>query len=287
MRKGKIQPWKTEASDRMKSLVTKYPVVAAADLSKMRSAQIHEMRKRLRGKVEMAVVKKTIARKAVDQLAKEKPRIADFLDSLSVAPIFLFTETDPFTLALTLDKNKVRVPAKGGDIATSEIVVPAGNTGIPPGPVIGEFGEVKIPTKIESGSIWVSKDTVVARKGDVISPKLASILARLGIKPMEAGLSLVAAYEGGKLYGQDILHIDLEKVKADLREAAAQALRIAVNSGFPTVESLPLIISKTYRSALSLAVEAGHLTPETAPLILGRAAAQARALAALTGVGEG
>jgi hypothetical protein len=47
------------------------------------------------------------------------------------------------------------------------------------------------------GSIWVAKDTVVAEKGATISAKLASLLSKLGMKPMEAGLTIVRAFDQG------------------------------------------------------------------------------------------
>ena len=96
-----------------------------------------------------------------------------------------------------------------------------------PGPVISELSDVGLPTKIESGSIWITRDTVVARKGEVISAKLASILSRLGIKPIKAGLTLKAAYEDGLIHPGEVLQINLEKTFEDLKEAA-ERIRLAV-----------------------------------------------------------
>jgi len=282
MKKEKIQPWKVAAFKNVENWITRYPVIAAADLRKMRSPQIHELRKRLRGQVEMAVIKKTITRKAAEKLQSQRVNIVNFVDSLTMAPILLFTEMDPFSLVLLLNRNKIRVPAKGGDIASGDIIIPAGNTGIPPGPIIGEFGEVKVPTKIESGSIWVARDTVVAKKGDKISPKLASLLTRLGIKPMEARLSLVAAYQLGTVFKRADLQLNLDEVRENLRQAAVQALNLAVNAAIPTPVSLPLILSKAYRQALSVASESAYLTKETIVPILGKAYAQAQTLLAMT-----
>ncbi|WP_455364784.1 50S ribosomal protein L10 [[Eubacterium] cellulosolvens] len=286
MTQSKIQPWKAEAFTKMESLITKYPVIAISNLAKMRSSQIHEMRKKLRGQAEMVVTKKNITQKVADKIEGTKPNITTFINSLDISPLFLFTEMNPFSLVLLLNKSKIRVPAKGGDIATDEIIIPAGNTGIPPGPVISEFGEVKVPTKIESGSIWVSRDTVVARKGDKISTRLASLLTRLGIKPMEAGLTLTTAYEDGTIYPPDLLDINLDKVRSDLQQAAAQAFNLAVNAVFPTTISLPPIISKAYGQALSVATEAEYLTKESASHVLRKAHAQAQALAAVTHAGK-
>jgi large subunit ribosomal protein L10 len=283
MRGGMFQKQKAELVEKLVGLMGKYPVLAAADLNKVRSSQIHEMRRKLRGRVEMLVAKKTLTCKAAERIGERKG-LLDFLGQIKGPCILLFTDMDPFQLVLTLNKSKVKVEAKGGDVATEDIVVPAGNTGLPPGPVISEFGEAKIPTRIEGGSIWIASDTVVARKGEVISSKLASLLTRLGIKPMEAGLSLLAAYDRGLFLDKVALTIDLEAVAKTLREAASQAVSLSVNAAIPTEETTPLILAKAFREALSLAVSSSYLTPETAPLILGKAQAQAQALASKLGV---
>ena len=199
----KIAPWKQEVIEQIQGNLSTYKMVAAANLQQVRSSQIHEVRKKLRGKVQFLVAKNTLVKRAAEESKKEN--IERFTEKLLGSRILLFSDLAPHSLVLLLNKNKVRVPAKGGDVATGEILIPAGNTGLPPGPVISEFGEAKVPTKIESGSIWVSKDTVVSRKGDAISPKLASVLSKLGIKPMELGLSLTAAYEQGVVYAEEDL----------------------------------------------------------------------------------
>ena len=284
MKKEKIQPWKVAAFKNVENWITRYPVIAAADLRKMRSPQIHELRKKLRGQVEMAVIKKTITRKAAEKLQSQRVNIVNFVDSLTMAPILLFTEMDPFSLVLLLNRNKIRVPAKGGDIASGDIIIPAGNTGIPPGPIIGEFGEVKVPTKIESGSIWVAKDTIVARKGDSISPKLASVLSKLGIKPMELGLSLVAAYDDGTIFEEKDLKLDLGEYRANFRQAASEAFNLAVNSSYMLPETAPQILGKSYRQALSLAIRAEYPAEETISQIIRDAYVQMLGLSSKVGL---
>jgi large subunit ribosomal protein L10 len=163
------------------------------------------------------------------------------------------------------------VEAKGGDIATSDIIIPAGNTGIPPGPVISEFGEVKVPTKIESGSIWIANDTVVAQKDDQITSKLASLLSRLGIKPMEVGLSLLSAYQNEVIFDKHSLVIDVKDIEDKLKNAIIQALNLSVNAHIPTKDALPLIISKAYHEAYTLAVAVSYPTDETTSALLNKA----------------
>lgn len=250
--------WKKGIVERLKEYFRRYPVVAAAELSKARSAMLHEIRRRLRNQVEIMVIKKSLARKAAEELGEERPNLTRFIDSIKGGALLLFTGMDPFKLSLLVQRNKVRVEARGGDVAESDIVVPAGNTGIPPGPVISEFSALKIPTKIDSGTIWITMDTVAARKGEVISPKLASLLSRLGVKPVEAGLSLISAYSDGTVIAGEDLKLDLGEYRRRIIEAASNALNLAVNTNIPTRESLPFIIARAYLEARRIAVEAEY-----------------------------
>ena len=226
----------------------------------------------------MLVAKNNLLRKSVELSENKDSKIGEFVKDLTGSNILLFTETNPFALILLLEKSKVRVPAKAGDIATNEILIPAGNTGLPPGPVISEFGEIKVPTKIEGGSIWVSKDTVVARKGDLISPKMASVLSKLGLKPMEAGLSLVAAFDNGTILSQNDLALDLGAYRNDLSLALSYAFSLSVEAGYLTPEVAPRILGKALRQALSIASEAGYLESGTVEHVLTHAMMNAMVL---------
>src|SRR5438132_1564182 len=108
----------------------------------------------------MIVAKNNLLRKSVELSDHKDGKLGEFVKDLTGSNILLFSELNPYALIILLDKSKVRVPAKAGDIATGEIMIPAGNTGLPPGPVISEFGEIRVKTKIEGGSIWVATDPV-------------------------------------------------------------------------------------------------------------------------------
>ena len=273
-----VAVWKKEIFDDLIELLNKYSVIAVADLQKVRSSQIQEIRKKLRGKAELVVAKNTILRKAAEKAAGQKEKVNQFADSLTGSKVLIFTQMNPFELIIFLNKNKVRVPAKGGDVATGDIMIPGGNTGLQPGPVISEFNEAKVQTRIEGGSIFVAKDTVVVTKGDVIPVKTASLLSKLGMKPMEAGLSLSYAYDNGLLLGPTDLAFDLDKMRADITSAARLAFGVAVEANIMLPETAPMIISKAYRQAVAVSVEAGFFTKETTNLIIQKAYANMNAL---------
>ena len=273
-----VRPKKAEAVDKVADLAKKYPVLAVTGLSKVRASQLMAVRKALRGHAEVFVVKNTLATLG---LKKAGIKNADqLLQHLTGQNALIFSTYDPFKLFLTLDKNKVYLPARAGDVCPDDIIVPAGNTSLPAGPVLSEFREAGIQTKIEGGSIWVNKDSVAVKKGATITPKLASLLSKLNIKPIKAGVTIALAYESGLIYAGDVVAIDLEKYRQSLLEAYSSSRGLAVVIGYVTKETAPDIIGRAYREAISLAVESGFLTKESAPMILARAEAEAAALTA-------
>jgi large subunit ribosomal protein L10 len=267
---------KLEMLQHIEDLAKKYDTVIVSKLHKVRAGQLMLLRKNFRNELVMVVAKNKIA-----ALGLEKAQLKNaeqFLSQLTGQNALIFTNMNPFKLYLSLEKSKVNLPARAGDIATSDIVIPSGSTGIPPGPVLSEFKEAGVQTRIEAGSIYVSRDSVVARAGDVISPKLAGLLARLNIKPIKAGLSIYMASAEGLLLLQKDIAIDLEQYRSDVMLAAKEALNLALDSAYVTPETSPLLIGRAFRQAKRVASEAGYLEPEISSDVLGFAEAQARSL---------
>ena len=274
----KHNPKKAETVGRVAALAKKYPVLAVTNLSKVRASQLMAVRKALRGHAEVFVVKNKLAILGLKQAGIKN---ADqLLSHLTGQNALIFSTYDPFRLFLTLDKSHVYLHARAGDRAPNDIVVPAGNTNLPAGPVLSEFREAGIQTKIEGGSIWVNRDSVALKKGAEVTPKLASLFSKLNIKPIRAGLSIALAYENGLIYAGELVAINLEEYRKSLAEAYASSKGLAILIGYVTKETAPEIIARAYREAMSLAVEAGFVTKETASVVLGRAEAEAAALTA-------
>ncbi len=261
---------KVRQFEKIAELANKYSVIAIAKLSKVRSAQIMEIRKAMRGQLELLAVKNKIALKSLATL--NKSGLDKLIEYVKGQNLFIFTNINPFKLSLILEKNKVLLPAKGGDIASEPIIIPAGNTGLAPGPVLSEFKESKVITKIEGGSIWVTKDTIVAEPGEVISPKLASLLSKLGIKPIKAGLVVDVVYWDGLLLSGKDLRINLDEYLHQIRSAYAQSLNVAIQAEYPASKEITeTLLKKAFIGAISVAKESNYLTKESADVILSSA----------------
>ncbi|MEM3159658.1 MAG: 50S ribosomal protein L10 [Nitrososphaera sp.] len=262
----------------LQELPKSYNVIALSKMTKVRASQLMLLRKKFRDEIKIRIVKNQVARRAFEKV-QGVAGLENMSKALEGQCALMFTNISPFKLNLIFGQNKIMLAAKGGDIATKEIVIPAGNTGIAPGPVLSEFKVANVQTKIDQGTIWVNKDTVVAKPGDVISQQLASLMSKLNIKPIEAGISVNLAIAEGLLFKEADLRIDLAEYRNELVRSFQQALALATEAGYATPETVKPMLAKAHQQARSLAAESGYLTTETADLVLPRAQSKAQAVA--------
>jgi len=268
---------KSKMYQQLQELPKKYNVLALVRMEKVRSSQLLPLRKKLLGEVEIVSVKDKLARLALEKTGIKG--IEKFVSKLNGQCLFMFTNMSPFKLNVLLGKNKVMLSARGGDLASMDVVIPPKNTGIAPGPMLTDFKENKIPTKIDQGTIWIMRETTPVKKGEVISEKLAALLGKLDIKPIEAGIVLNSALDEGLVYAQDEMIIDLEKFRNDLSQAHQEAISLSIEAAYITKDNIKQILAKASQSASSVSVEAGYATDDTKEIILQKAHGQAQGVA--------
>jgi large subunit ribosomal protein L10 len=272
---------KIETVQETVELLKEYDVIAAADLNKVSSAMLQDMRRQLRGRLHFKVLKNTLMRISMEKAGKEG--YDEFIEQAAGPNVFMFTNGNPFRVAMELDANKVSVFAKAGDIAMDEIVLTAGNTGLSPGPLIGKFGVLGVRTRIEAGNIWVAQDTTVCRAGEPINEDLADLLQRMGIRVSEMGLRVKTVYERGDVIPGDALILDLDDYRSRLEQAIGGAFKVAVESAYYTPATVPTILAKAFKQARSVALESEWPTRDTIEALIAKAHSQARSLASNVG----
>ncbi|MGQ4834556.1 MAG: 50S ribosomal protein L10 [Candidatus Asgardarchaeia archaeon] len=278
-RQHTVAQWKIKEVEYLSNLLREYKTIGITSMTNMPSKQIQEIRKKLRKKALIKMARGNLMKIALDRVSDVHPGIDKLKELITGQVAFILSQENPVSLSFILQKNKIPAPAKPGQIAPKDIIVPPKDTGIAPGPFISELHEVGLETKIEGGTIHIAKETVVAKKGDVISEELASVLKRLGIEPMELGLELLGAYTEGIILPREILSKELEEYENEIKEASLYAFNLALNAGIPTPETTPYIIAKAYMEAIAVAIETGIFTVESAPYILSAYYAKALALA--------
>ncbi len=273
---SRIPEWKIREVEELVDLIKRHKVIGIADLQGLPTAELQRIKKKLLKKVVFRVTKNTLFKIALKKAGIDNEELFKYLEGQN---LLLFTNINPFELYMLLEKHKTYTYYKPGDITDKEIVIPAGNTGLSPGPILSTFSKLKIPVKMQGGSIWVAKDVVVAKPGDKISEELASILQKLDIALKEVKVRLKAAYEEGLVIPADKLAIDVSEYESSIAKAYMEALALGAEIAWPVPEVLEIALKKAYLRALALSAETGFITPENAEYVLMRAIARALALA--------
>ena len=264
---------KAEEVKLLTELFKKYPVMGIAELLGLPSPQLQAIRNKLRGKAIIRVSKITLIKIAMKNAGKEELK-----ENLKGPIALIFTDINAFKLYNTIKSCRTKAPARTGQTAPYDITVPAGDTGIPPGPILGELRNAGINAKIDGGSIKVIRDSTICKKGEQITPEQAVAMAKLGIKPMEVGMSVPVVLEEGVMFGPDQLDIDEEQTIASLQQAYRNAFNLAVNTAYPTKETIECILQKAYFNAINLGVNAMVLDKGIVEELLKKAFGQALVL---------
>jgi large subunit ribosomal protein L10 len=226
-----------------------YKYFIIADLFKIKSADLQALRKIFYDSLKFKVVKNSLFRVALKKVYEENT-IKKLEPYLQKQNIFIFSNANPYEIYLQLEKNKIKTAAKPGDIAEEDIIIPAGNTGITPGPVMSKFSKLKIPTKVEEGAITVTKDTVVVKKGDKISSEVVELLNLLGIKPISVTLKLKYGFDGKNII--ENIYLDLNQIKKEIEKAQQYVLNLSLNAILPIKEIMPIIITQAHNNSIKV-----------------------------------
>ncbi|MEM0023945.1 MAG: 50S ribosomal protein L10 [Thermofilaceae archaeon] len=259
-------------------LLSKYSFYLVIDVTGIPASALHTLRRKLmeRGAA-LKVVKNRVFLKALQDLRRETPD--KLVAKLTGQNAVIFTNENPFTLALFLLKEyKMTRKAAPNDIATSDIVVSSGNTGIAPGPSMSLFGKLKIPIRVMEGTIWVVSDTVVAKKGDVITPELAELLGKLNIKPIEITIPIKMISVDGRIVEPGEVSFEPEDYSKSLTEAQQEAINLAINAYLPLPEVIHVLISRAVAQADALAEALALPLPGVIERSLSKAYLEASAL---------
>ena len=268
---------KKEEVLKIKRLIEEYPVVGIIDLFKMPSRQLQEIKKIIREDAIIRMCKKSLMKLAIESV-KNKEGIDKLCSFSAKEPALILSKINPFKLFKKLKKNKSRSYAKANDIAPNDIIVRAGPTGLLAGPVIGELQRVGIPAMVQEGKIHIRKDTVVAKKGEIISAQLANILKKLDIQPIEVGINVLGIWENGIVYTKDVLDVSEEEYIRKIKNANAYALNLCINVCYTNEESIRILIQKAYFNAMNLGINREIFDEGIVENLIRKAGTQARIL---------
>lgn len=271
-----IPKWKKDEIEDIKNLITTHSSVGIVGVHGIPSNQLQLMRKNLRGLADIKMCRNSLIDRALDESSEDVKKIGKYVEDQTA---LLFTNENPFKLYKILDKGKTQAPIKAGGVSPKDIVVEKGPTSFPPGPIVGELTGAGIPAGIEGGKVVIRETKTVARKGDVVNAKLASILARLDIRPVDLGLELRAVYEKGMIYESKLLAVDETQYIANLTTAVQRAFNLSINSAYPAKPTIGALLTKAASQSRNLAINAELIIPDIIDVLLSKANAQMISLA--------
>jgi len=275
-----LPAWKRREVEEIKADIGKYALVGLVDMYGIPASQLQQIRRNLRGTAKLKMTRNTLIEHAFRETGGEVTSLENFISGHSA---IIFTNENPFKLFKKLEKTKTKMAAKPGEKAPEDIVVEKGPTSFRPGPIVGELQQAGIPAAIEAGKVKIRETKTVVRKGEAINAKLAEVLSKLAIKPMDVGLILQVAFFEGSVYEPSVLAIDEDMIIRQITLAGQQAFNLSVNAVIPTTETMAPIITRAVREARGLAVEASVYEKDVIDSIIGKAHRESAALQNLVG----
>jgi large subunit ribosomal protein L10 len=273
-----IPQWKREEVAELVDFVDSYASVGVVRVTGIPSKQLQNMRRDLHGSAAVRMSRNTLMERALDEVDDGFEELVPYVEG-QVA--LIGTDDNPFGLFKQLEASKTPAPINAGEVAPNDIVIPEGDTGVDPGPFVGELQQVGASARIMDGSIKVTEDSTVLSEGEVVSAELANVLSELGIEPKEVGLDLRGVFSEGVLFEPEELAIDVDEYRADIERAAAAGRNLSVNAAYPTSRTVGTLLAKAAGEAKSVGLQAAIEDEELVPDLVRRADSQLRALASL------
>jgi large subunit ribosomal protein LP0 len=197
--------------------------------------------------------KNTMVRRALRSILSELPQFERLLPHVRGNIGFVFTNDDLKEIRTIITANKVAAPARAGALATVDVIVPGGNTGMEPGKT-SFFQALRIPTKIARGTIEIVGDVQVVTAGTRVGSSEATLLNMLNISPFTYGMQVVQIFDSGNVFSSDVLDID-EQVLIDRFLSGIKTLAsISLALKYPTIVSVSHTLVAAYKNLLAISI---------------------------------
>src|SRR3989339_905575 len=214
---------KIKAVKELTDLMKVKKTILLVSIKDIPGSQFQEISKKMRKKAIVKVPKKNLIYRAIEESKNES--LKQFKNQIKEDFCLLFSDEDSYDLAADLLSKTSPSKAKAGQIALTDIEIPAGPTDLVPGPAISELGAVGIQIQIKDGKIEIKAPKIIAKAGEPISEKATGIMAKLELE----------------------IKIDQEGALKDLVNNYQKALGFAVNVGYYSDQTIKLMVQKAAR----------------------------------------
>jgi len=249
---------------RLEKYLREYQNILIVNVDMVGSNQMQQVRIALRGRAVVLMGKNTIMRKVIREMLEENPKLEQIIPHIFGNIGFVFTNEDLSAMRSSIVEHKVPAAARPGAIAPSDVVVPAGPTGLDPGQT-AFFQALNIATKIVKGTIEIIADVPLIHKGEKVTPSAVSLLSKLDIKPFFFGITVLQVYENGSLYDASILDLKEEDMLARFLRGVQLVTQLSLGAGLPNLATLPHSFARVLKKLVAIAVETEITFKEAEP----------------------
>lgn len=235
------------------------------DLRKLPDRLLQNVRKKLREQgTKIRVGKSAVMTRALEGAGKPKELVSLFEQPAAV----VLTELSPYELNKFFRENTMDVIAKPGQIAPTDIIVPKGETELPPGPALSELKAAGINAQIRGPKISIVKDSTVVKAGEEITLDKAKALGTLGFKPFKVNVDILLAYDGEYIYAPELLNISAETLVPEFTEALQASFNVSVNADVPTEQNITLLLTQAFTQGMNTAINGDIYSPQSIEQLL-------------------
>lgn len=277
-----IAEWKHGEVKELTDLLTSNKIVGIVEIGGIPAPQMQQMRSNLHNIASIRSAKNRLIFRALDEAEKQVKGISILKESITGQTAIISTEMNPFKLFAKIKATRTMAPAKGGETATYNIKVKAGDTPFKPGPVVGELQKAGIPAAILEGKVVIKTDKIIVSEGEKIPVDVAQMLTRLEIFPIEIRMSLHAVFEDGNIFKPDVLDINIDEFIGKMKQAFNNSFNLAIETGWFNELTIKPLLMNAYNNAFTLAIKQGIVNKETVKNLLLKAHVNVLALKNIT-----
>merc|ERR1712183_364971 len=282
MGKGEIFKNSIMVNQRKRNIVTKlcecftkYNQVVVVSLDNVSTNQIHAARKILAEgeyKGEMIIGKNTLIKKALKFMTEEpqpgpeyddhvkwtqNPKLNVLKDLMKLNVGLVFSEEPYLDLKTKIEAEKISMPARTGVISPTNVIIPAGPTGIEVGK-IDLFHKLNIQCKTVKSAIEISKEVRIIEKGVKVTEGATQLCKLLQIVPFEYSLTFQKVYIDGVILDQDIIEMPMSDITKSFEKYAGYLTAASLGANIPNALSVPQFIANGFKTMLAFGSESGY-----------------------------
>lgn len=274
---------------RLQHVVSEYRNVCFVEVDNVSSKQICMIRAKLRAiGAYMIMGKNTLMKASLNaaQADNETPdnNIEIILSQLKGNINLVLTNGDLGDVKAVLDSEVRPSPAKAGMIAPSDVIVPAGPTGLDPKQT-SFFQNLLIQTKIVKAQIEIITAKQVVFVGEKVDGTQALLLDKLKIYPFSYKMTITKILQDGNLFDAKVLSLDNDTILAKFKKAAKVQASLSLGAGFPTSSSAPHSILNAFKNMVAVCAATDYGFKQADAYLA--AAKNAPAAGAATGASKG